>query len=36
MAISENLAQFMGSVSDDWLTTYPWYRRIDERLRRGI
>ncbi|MEQ8764980.1 MAG: glycosyltransferase family 2 protein [Planctomycetota bacterium] len=36
LAVSENLAQFMGSASDEWLEKYPWFRPIDIKLRRGI
>ncbi len=36
LAVSENLAQFMGAASDEWCRSFPWFRPIDVRLRRGI
>jgi len=32
----QNAAQFWGALSVKWLTTKPWFTRVDKFLRRGI
>jgi hypothetical protein len=35
-SFSQNLAQFMGAVSNKWLNKWRWYRHVDGLLKRGV
>lgn len=35
-SFSQNLAQFMGAVSNKWLNKWRWYRHVDNLLKRGV
>lgn len=35
-SFSQNLAQFMGAVSNKWMETKPWFRRVDAALKKGV
>lgn len=35
-SFSQNIAQFMGAVSNKWLNRWRWYRHVDNFLKRGV
>lgn len=35
-AFSQNTAQFLGPISNKWMLTRPWFKKVNEFLKKGI